>query len=151
VFEIIEKQALFQSVVREHLTEVNLNWQVGELSLGEPGKKPAHVVPAQYLGIVDQEKAYWQWGWLSEGEGTLSPLAIKSARFLKEYGAQHEIPEMVYDEIPLGIGADRPWFNVDYLAVVSAHLTGADFYVALPAPHKPELLMYWLATGPQLL
>src|SRR6185369_39137 len=83
VFAAAEKQGLFQSVVREEgggLTEIHLNWRAGEL----------------YLGILDQEKAWWQWGWLSEGEGTLSPLALRAVRRLKEYGAEHEIPEMTF-------------------------------------------------------
>jgi hypothetical protein len=81
----------------------------------------------------------------------LSPATLNSARALREYGQQHEIPEMTYPEVPLGRGDDRPWFNVDYVAMVSAHICQADFYVAMPVPEAPGFLMYWLVKGPGLL
>jgi hypothetical protein len=154
VFAVSEQQALFQAAASDPasgLSEVVLDWRAGELCLGAPGQPASHRLPAQFLGILDEAQAYWQWGWCSEGFGTLNPQSLDSARALREYGRQHEIPEMTYGEIPLGRGDDRPWFHVDYFAMVSAHLRKADFYVAMPVPEAPELVMYWLITAPGFL
>ena len=51
----------------------------------------------------------------------------------------------------LGTADDRPWFNADYLAMVSTHVTGATFYLSGPVADIPELTMYTLVTAPELL
>jgi hypothetical protein len=73
------------------------------------------------------------------------------ASIVKNYGIQHEIPELVYPLIPLGSAEDRPWFNVDYLLMATAHLCQADFYVAMPFDDAQEFLMFWFVQAPDLL
>ena len=76
---------------------------------------------------------------------------LRSARIVRDYGLQHEIPELTYEVIPLGSVDDRPWFNVDYLLMATAHLCQADFYFAMSLERATEFLMYWLVPAPELL
>jgi hypothetical protein len=152
VFAASERQGLFQSLTRSGeggLSDVNLNWRTGELTVARPGADPVHRLPVQFLGTLDTRRPLWRWGWCSEGL-ELSAASMNSARLLHDYGKEHEIPELTYDEIPLGQADDRPWFNVDYMAMASAHLCKAECYVAFPVREVSELWMYWLVIAPGL-
>jgi hypothetical protein len=151
-FLATEKQgALFVLTQEKGLSQLNMDLARGELSFSKPGQEPTHHFPAQFIGLLDQEHTYWQWGWVSAEKGSMSPLVLKSAFEIREFGQQQEIPELTYAEIALGRGDDRPWFNGDYLAMVACHLCKADFSVAAPAPDAPGLVMYWIVTAPDVL
>jgi hypothetical protein len=152
VFTAVENQSVFQVLSEESgLSEVSLNQDIGELSFGKPGQPATHHLPAQFLGLLAEEPAYWQWAWVFEERGSTSPQVLKSAQVLRDFGRQHEIPELTYAEIALGQPGDRPWFNGDYLALVARHICRADFFIARPAPVVPGLVEYWLVTAPGLL
>ena len=134
VFAAADKQTLFQSLTREQqggLSEVTLNRAEGVLSLGRPGATASHRLVAQFIGILDVNQESWQWGWASQETTDLDPATLRFARIIRDYGLQHEIPELTYEVIPLGSVDDRPWFNVDYLLMATAHLCQADFYFAM--------------------
>jgi hypothetical protein len=151
-FLATEKQGTFHVLTQEMgLGELNMELARGEISFSKPGQKPAHRFPAQFIGLLAQEHSCWQWGWVCEEKGSMSPAVLKSAREIREFGQAQKIPELTYAEIPLGSGDDRPWFNGDYLAMVARHLCKADFSVAAPAPDAPGLLMYWIVTAPDVL
>jgi hypothetical protein len=92
----------------------------------------------------------WQWGWVCEEKGSLPSATIEAVKTVRDHGAKYEIPELVYAELALGTEDDRPWFNADYLAMISVHISHADFYVTGPVKGAPELVMYWLVQAPQV-
>jgi uncharacterized protein DUF6882 len=151
VFAVTERQVdLHKLTLESGLGQLSIDFTRAEISLGRPGSEPQYRLPAQFLGFLDREQSCWQWGWMAQEKGSLNPAALRSAAVLREYGQAHEIPELTYSEIWLGTADDRPWFNADYLAVVSAHLCKAGFYTSGPVPDAPELLMYWLVSAPEV-
>jgi hypothetical protein len=150
-FAVTERQvALHHLTGTGGLSEMNLNMNEALLSLGKPGQSPLYRLPAQFLGMLAQDRSWWQWGWAREEKLPFGRAALSSVHAVREYGTQHEIPELTYAEIALGIEGDRPWFNGDYLAMVSTHICRADFYVALPATDDRLLWMYWLISAPDV-
>jgi hypothetical protein len=151
-FLATEKQGTFHVLTQEMgLGTLNMDLARGELSFSKPGQEPTHRFPAQFIGLLAQEHSCWQWGWVCEERGSMSPAVLKSAREIREFGQQQKVPELTFAEIALGCGDDRPWFNGDYLAMVARHLCRADFSVAAPAPDAPGLVMYWIVTAPDVL
>ena len=149
-----EAQKSLQSLTQDRdagLPEVALNLETGVLSLGQPGQQPAHRIPAQFLGLFDPRQGCWQWGWLTAERGGTSPDIFNAVRSLRDNGVEHGIPELSYDQIPLGREDDRPWFNADYVAMASANVCGADCYVGMPVPGDEAVWSYWLVTAPGLL
>jgi hypothetical protein len=108
-------------------------------------------VHAQLAGLLALEHSLWQWAWVAGERGSMSPDVVKSACAIQTFGQEHEIPELTYAELGLGQGADRPWFNAEYLAMIACHVCNADFYVAMPAPDTPNLMMYWIVRAPELV
>jgi len=154
VFAAAEKQTLFKSLIREQeggLSEVTMNRAEGVLSLGRPGETASHRLSAQFIGFLAVNQARWQWSWFSEEASDMDPATLRFAGIIRDYGIQQEIPELTYEIIPLGCTDDRPWFNVDYLLMATAHLCHADFYVAMPFDDAQEFLMFWFVQAPQLL
>jgi hypothetical protein len=154
VFAAADKQTLFQSLTQEQeggLSEVTLNRAEGVLGLGKPGETASLRLSAQFVGVLGVKQERWQWSWCSEEAIDLDPAALRFASIVKNYGIQYEIPELVYPLIPLGSAEDRPWFNVDYLLMATAHLCQADFYVAMPFDDAQEFLMFWFVQAPDLL
>jgi hypothetical protein len=147
-----EKQGALHVLTQERgLATLSIDLAQGEISFSRPEQKPAHRFQAQFIGLLHDENACWQWGWVCEERGSMSPLVLKSVRKIREFGQQRGIPELTYSELVLGQGDDRPWFNGDYLAMVACHVCGADFTVEAPAPDAPELVMYWAVTAPDVL
>jgi hypothetical protein len=152
VFAATEKHGTFHFLTSESgLSSLNLNLKEGEVSFGKPGQPPSYRLPAQFLGLLAAEQSYWQWGWVSEERGSMNPEVLAQVKTVREYGNQHEIPELTYAELALGQENDRPWFNADYLAVVASHICQADFFISGPDPDAPGLTMYWLVKAPGLL
>ena len=133
------------------LSEVTLNRAEGVLILRRPGETASHRLAAQFIGFLDVREARWQWAWCSEEASDLDPATLRFAGIIRNYGIQNEIPELTYEMIPLGFGDDRPWFNVDYLLMATAHLCQADFYVAMSFDEAQNYLMFWLVQAPELL
>ena len=133
------------------LSEVTLNLETGVLSLGQPGRQPVHRIPAQFLGLFDTRQGCWQWGWLTAELGGTNPDNFHAVRLLRDHGLEHRIPELLFDQIPLGREDDRPWFNADYVAMASAKVCGADCCVVMPVPGNNVVWSYWLVKTPALL
>jgi hypothetical protein len=151
-FLATERQGALQVLTKEKgLTQLNMDLARGELSFSKPGQGPTYRFPLQFIGLLAQEHSHWQWGWVAEETGSMNPLLLESARKIREFGHQQQIPEITYAEIALGRGDDRPWFNGDYLATVACHLCEADFSVAAPDPDMAGLIMYWIVTAPDVL
>src|SRR5262249_14458417 len=92
------------------------------------------------------------WGWIAEGKGWVNPLVLQSAIRLREFGTNHQIPELTYEVIGLGLDGDRPWFNEAYLAIVACAVCQADFYIRRPIPGQPAgFHEFWLVTAPEIL
>lgn len=152
VFLGTERQGALHVLTQERgLSELSADLATGEIAFGRPGQGPAHRCRAQFIGLLAQEHACWQWGWVCEERGTMSPQVLESAVKIRDFGRAQRIPELTYPEIALGCGDDRPWFNEDYLALVACHIGDADFTVAAPAPDAPGLLMHWIVTAPDIL
>jgi hypothetical protein len=150
-FAVTERQVALHQLTREGgLSEMSIDIRAAEVRVGKPGQAPAYSLPSQFLGFLSLEPPVWQWGWVCEEKGSLGPAALKSVQMVREYGKQHDIPELSHDEITLGTADDRPWFNGDYLAMISTHICHADFYISGPVPNAPELVMYWVMTAPQV-
>ena len=150
-FAVTERQVALHQLTREGgLSEMGIDIRAAEVHVGKPGQVPVYRLAAQFLGFLSQGPAVWQWGWVCEEKGSLGPAALKSAQMVKEYGKQHDIPELSYAEITLGTADDRPWFNGDYLAMIATHICHADFYISGPVPNAPELVMYWVIKAPQV-
>jgi len=123
----------------------------GEVWFGKPGHEPAHRFSAQALGMLDEETSYWHWAWVAEATGALNPCVLNSARKLREYGTKHEVPELTYEQIALGVEDDRPWFNAGYLSKIACHLCDADFAIAGGSSDLPNLKEFWLVKAPGIL
>jgi Family of unknown function (DUF6882) len=149
-FAITERQVALHQLTRKDDLSVGFDIRAAEVCLGKPGQAPVYRLPAQFLGFLSPDPGAWQWGWVCEEKGSLGPAALKSVQMVREYGKQHDIPELSYAEITLGTADDRPWFNGDYLAMISTHICHADFYISGPVPHAPELVMYWVIKAPQV-
>jgi hypothetical protein len=149
-FAVTERQVAFHQLAGEGGLSVGFDIRAAEVCLGKPGHAPVYRLPAQFLGFLSPANAVWQWGWVAEEKGSLGPAALESVQTVREYGKQHGIPELSYAEITLGTADDRPWFNGDYLAMISTHICHADFYISGAVPHAPELVMYWVMTAPQV-
>jgi hypothetical protein len=152
VFLVTEKRGAFHVLTQElGLGELNMDLVQGEVSFGKPGQPPSRQFPAQFIGLLAQERSLWQWGWVCEETGSMSPAVLKSVGEIRDFGQQQRIPELTYAEIGLGRGEDRPWFSGDYLATVACHVCKADFWIVAPAPDAPGLLMNWIVTAPGVL
>jgi hypothetical protein len=150
-FATTERQVdLHQLAGEGGLSEMSIDSRAAEVCLGKPGQPPTYRLAAQFLGFLSLDPPAWQWGWVCEEKGSLDPAALKSVQMVREYGKHHDIPEFSYAEITLGTADDRPWFNGDYLAMISAHICHADFYISGPVNNAPELVMYWLLEAPQV-
>jgi hypothetical protein len=150
-FATTERQVDLHQLTREGgLSEMSIDIRAAEVCLCKPGQAPAYRLAAQFLGFLSLNPPAWQWGWVCEEKGSLAPAALKSVNMVREYGKQHDMPELSYAEIALGSADDRPWFNGDYLAMIAAHICHADFYISGPVNNAPELVMYWLLTAPQV-
>ena len=132
------------------LSEAILTIRSGEISLGQPGRTPVHRFQAQFMGIHNKANAIWTWGWLCEEDQPVGAAALRSVRQLREYGIKNDIPEIIYSELAFGIGDDRPWFNVDYLATVATALSGADFYMRLGLPGQEPFESFWMIAAPSV-
>jgi len=151
-FITTEKQGTFQFLTQTlELVQLSIDLASGMLSFSKPGEEPTHQFPAQFIGLLAQEALHWQWGWVAGERGSMSPVVLKAAQEIRSFGQQHDIPDLTYAEIALGHGDDRPWFSGNYLAMIACHLGKADFYVAMPAPDTPELMMYWIVTAPDVV
>jgi hypothetical protein len=149
-FAVTERQAALDQIIGEGGLSVGFDIRAAEVYLGKPGQAPVYRLAAQFLGFLSMDPAGWQWGWVCEEKGSLGPAALKSVQMVREYGKQHDIPELSHAEISLGTADDRPWFNGDYLAMIATHICHADFYISGYVPHAPELMMYWAITAPQV-
>jgi hypothetical protein len=101
--------------------------------------------------MLDQTAARWSWAWVAEEKNGWSPNVLKSVRQLHEYGTAHDVPELTYEHIALGLEDDRPWFNADYLAIAACHLCDADFAIAGGHSEQPQLKEFWLVKAPGIL
>jgi hypothetical protein len=154
IFSRCEAQKSFQSLTQGRdaaLPEITLNVDTGVLSLARPGLPPAHRIPAQFLGLFDPRQGCWQWGWVTAERGGTNPDVFKAVCSLRAQGVEHGIPELLYEQVPLGRKDDRPWFNADYMAMASANVCGSDCYMAMPVPGDEAAWSYWLVTAPGLL
>jgi hypothetical protein len=154
VFAAADRQTLFQSLTREQEggpEAVRLNPTEGLLSLSRSGNAAAHHLSAQFIGLLDGNRGIWQWGWCPEASRDLNPAALRFASIVRDYGIEHQIPELIYEMIPLGSANDRPWFNVDYLLMSTIHLCQADFYVAMSLDKAQGFLMFWFVRAPEVL
>ena len=147
-----ERQGALECLTREGgLSIVGLDRDQGEVWFGKSGHQPVHRFPAQALGMLDAENCIWQWAWVSEATGGLNPRVFNSARLLREYGMKHNVPELTYEQIALGVEDDRPWFNAGYLSKIACHLCDADFVIAGGSSELPSLKEFWLITAPGIL
>ncbi len=147
-----ERQGALDCLTRESgLSISGLDRGRGEVWFGKPGGEPAHRFSAQALGVLDEEASIWQWAWVSEEKGGLSAGVFHSAGRLREYGTKHEVPELTYEQIALGVEDDRPWFNAGYLSKIACHLCDADFVIAGECSDRPKLTEFWLVKAPGIL
>jgi hypothetical protein len=149
-----EAQQSFQTLTQgagARWPEVAMDLDAGVLSLGRPGRQPEQRIPVQFVGLFDPRAGLWQWGWCTAERGGTMPEVFKSAHALHDQGVERGIPELSYGQVPLGRDDDRPWFGADYMAIVSAGLSGADCYVATPVPGNEAVSSYWLVTDNGLL
>jgi hypothetical protein len=152
VFIGTERQGAFHVLTQERgLCELRVDSATGEIAFGIPGQNPSQHLRAHFIGLLAQENPCWQWGWVCEATGSMSPMVLRSAREIRDFGQKQKIPELTYAEIALGCGEDRRWFNASYLARIACHLCNADFAVALPAQSAPGAVMYWIVTAPGVL
>jgi len=147
-----ERQGALDYLTREcGLSIVGLDRDQGEVWFGEPGREPAHRFSAQALGMLDEGASIWQWAWVSEETGGLNPRVFQSARTLHEYGTKHEVSELTYEQVALGVKDDRPWFNASYLSKIACRLCDADFVIAGGSSALPNLRELWLVKAPGIL
>jgi hypothetical protein len=152
IFVAIEKQGTYSFLTEEAgLTQLNIDLIQGELSFSKSGGPPTHRFPAQFIGLLAREHAYWQWGWIAQERGSMSPAVLKSVLAIQDFGRRYDVPELVNSEVPLGRHDDRPWFDADYMAAVACHLCDAEFYVAMPTAETPDLIMFWVVKAPRIL
>jgi hypothetical protein len=154
VLTVTEKRGAFHDLTDERhlgLSTVNLDRERGEVSFGKPGGAPVHRFPARHLGILQEEGRYWHWSWTADGKGWVNPLILQSANRLREFGTNHQIPELTYEVIALGLDEDRPWFNEAYLATIACAVCQADFYIWGPIPGQPGFHEFWLVTAAGIL
>jgi hypothetical protein len=147
-----ETQGALHCLTQERgLSLLGLDREKGEAWFGTPRHEPACRFPAQFLGALDEGNSFWWWGWTAEGTGALNPSVLSAARMLREYGTKHEVPELTYEHIALGIGDDRPWFNAGYLMKIACRLCDADFAIAGGCEERPNLKEIWLVMAPGIL
>jgi hypothetical protein len=152
VLKTTETQGALDCLTRESgLSILGLDRDQGEVWFGKPGQEPAHRFPAQVMGTLDEETSFWYWGWAAEATGALKPGVLNSAKKLHEYGTKHEIPELTYEQIALGFGDDRPWFNAGYLVKIACHLCDADFVISGGSSEQPRWKEFWLVKAPGIL
>jgi hypothetical protein len=152
VFIGTEKQGALNVLTHESgLSELSVDSAKGEIAFGVPGQDPSQYFQAQFIGLLAHENHCWQWGWVCEEAGSMSPMVLRSAREIRDFGQKEKIPELTYAEIGLGCDDDRRWFNASYLAIIACHVCKADFAVAMPAPNAPALATHWIVTAPDVL
>jgi hypothetical protein len=103
------------------------------------------------MGTLDEATSFWYWAWAAEATSALKPGVLLSARTLREYGTKHEIPELTYEQIALGVGDDRPWFNAGFLVKIACHLCAADFAISGGSSEQPKWKEFWLVKAPGIL
>jgi hypothetical protein len=147
-----ERQGALHCLTQENgLTILSVDRDRGEIEFAKPGQDPVHCYSAQAMGILDEANGHWHWAWAAEATGALNPHALSSARMLHEYGLKHDIPELTYEEIALGLDGDRPWFNTSYLARIACHLSDSDFTIAGGTSETPTWKEIWLVKAPGAL
>jgi hypothetical protein len=152
VLSATERQGALHVLTREcGFSILGLDRERGEVTFGAPGGQPPHRFSAQVLGMLDQTASHWSWAWVAQEKDGWSPGILKSVRHLHEYGTAHDVPELSYEQIALGVENDRPWFNADYLALAACHLCDADFTIAAGHSEQPNLKEFWLVTAPGIL
>jgi hypothetical protein len=152
VLSATERQVALHCLTQESgLSILGLDRDRGEVCFGKPGHEPVHRFSAQAMGMLDDESSHWQWAWVAEATASLNACVLNSAKTLREYGTKHEVAELTYDQIALGIENDRPWFNAGYLSKIACRLCDADFVIAGGTPERPNLKELWLVTAPGAL
>jgi len=154
VLAVTEKRGAFHDLTDEGhlgLSAVNVDRDAGEVSFGKAGEVPVHRFPARQLGILQADGRYWYWSWTAEGKDWINPPVLESARRLHEFGIKHQIPELTFEMIALGLDQDRPWFNEAYVATVACAVCQADFYIHAQISGRPGLHEFWLVTAPGVL
>jgi hypothetical protein len=147
-----ERQGALHDLTEENgLSILGLDRDRGEISFGKPGHEPTHRFSAQALGTMDEATSFWCWAWTAEATGALDPLVLNSARKLHEYGTKHNIPELTYEQIALGVEGDRPWFNAGYLCKIACHLCDAEFVITGGTAEQPNWKEFWLVSAPGVL
>src|SRR5262249_44561969 len=121
-FAITERQVALHQLSRGGgYSEMDIGIRAAEVRIAKPAQTPTYRLSAQFLGFLSLDPPAWQWGWVCEEKGSLAPAVLEFAKRIREYGEQHKIPELTYDELALGSADDRPWFNGDYLAMIAAY------------------------------
>jgi len=152
ILSATERQGALHCLTEEGgLSILGLDRNQGEVWFGKPGHEPAHRFRAQVLGMLDDENSYWHWAWVGEATGALEPRVLHSTKILHDYGAKHNVPELTYEQIALGIDDDRPWFNASYICKIACHLCDADFTIAGGTSDQPNFKELWLVNAPGIL